>query len=146
MENGDRNLKRFNGFSNKFWIAMTGGLLIISVIAALALGRVPARQARVYQNGVLIRSISLSEVGEPYTFNVDCESGVNTVSVERGRICVSDANCHDGYCVRQGWMSGGAAPIVCLPHGLVITLDGGGGDGNDGGRRPDGTDVDAVVG
>ena len=131
--------------SNKFWIALTGTVLLIAVALTFAIGRMPAKQARVYQNGVLIETIILSEVNEPYSFTVNCDSGTNIISVERGRVCISDADCHDGYCVRQGWISGGAAPIVCLPHGLVIALYGGSGAERTQEKSGD-TDVDAVVG
>ena len=126
-------------FSNKFWIALVGGVLVLSAIAALALGRTPAKYAHVYQNGVLVRTLVLSAYDKPYTFTIECDAGSNAVSVEHGRICVADASCPDGLCVRQGWASRGATPIVCLPHGLVITLDGGKADSTN-------TGVDAIVG
>ena len=128
--------------SNRFWIIVIGCIFAIAVILTLALGRTPANQAQVYQDGVLIKTLVLSEIEEPYTFAVDCDSGMNVISVERGRICVSDADCHDKLCVRQGWISGGTTPIVCLPHGLVITLD----RSVEKSRQTDGADVDAVVG
>jgi len=62
--------------------------------------------------------------------------GNNIISVEQGRIRVFAASCPDLICVRQGWVSNGLVPIVCLPNRLVITLDDG---NNDKG-------VDAVVG
>ena len=54
------------------------------------------------------------------------EGGSNTVQVEKGRIRVSEADCPDQICVNQGWISGGAVPIVCLPHRLMIEIVGGG--------------------
>ena len=122
-------------FSNKFWIALVGSVLVASAIAAFILGRVPVKYARVYQNGVLIRELALSEYDEPYFFTVENDLGMNVVSIEHGRVCVADASCPDGSCVRQGWISGGVTPILCLPHGLVITLD----------SRTN-SDIDAIVG
>ena len=120
--------------SNRFWAAVLGGVLLISASATLALRQTPKSVAQVYQDGVLIESLDLSTVTGPYSFRVENNAGYNIISVERGRICVSDANCPDKLCVRQGHAIG-SMPVVCLPHGLVIRLEGG-----------DLTDIDAVVG
>jgi len=120
--------------SNLFWIVLLGVLLLVSAAAALVLGRLPAGRAQLYVDGVLVESIDLSAAAERYTFIVG-SSDFNQIEVERGRIRISDANCPDRTCVRQGWVSGGTIPIVCLPHRLVIEFEGG--------AAPE---VDAVVG
>jgi len=122
-------------FSNKFWIALIGGVLILSAIAALAPGRVPATYAQLYQDGVLIATFTLPDYDEPFFYEVINDAGTNLIQIERGRICIAEASCPDGLCVRQGWVSSGVTPIVCLPHGLVITLD----------NRAN-PDIDAIVG
>ena len=109
--------------SNKFWIVVIGALLLVSAGAALALRQAPADVACIYQDGVLIDKVDLSAVAEPYSFTVDSRFGTNTISVENGRICISEADCPDGSCIHQGWLSGGATPIVCLPHRLMIKLE-----------------------
>jgi hypothetical protein len=121
--------------SNKFWIFVLGGVVIISSIVALALWQVPASRAHIYQNGVLIDSIDLSSVAEPYVINIRGSDGTNVIAVERGRIRMQEAGCPDKTCVRQGWISGGVTPIICLPNRLIVRLDGG-----------SGSDIDAVVG
>ncbi len=78
-------------------------------------------KAEIYQNGELIRTVSLSENTE---FTVYCDEGFNVVTVEDGKICVSSADCPDKVCVRQGKISG-KVPIVCLPHRLEIRVVGG---------------------
>ena len=122
-------------FSNKFWIALTGGFLLLSSIAALALGRVPAKYAQLYQDGVFITAFELSDYDESFFYEVKNDAGTNLIQIEHGHICIAEASCPDGLCVRQGWVSSGVTPIVCLPHGLVITLD----------NRAN-PDIDAIVG
>jgi hypothetical protein len=79
--------------------------------------------ARITQDGVFIREIDLSKVSEPYEFVIKNESGEsNTISVQNGKIAVTDADCRDKICVNTGYISTGAAPIVCLPHKLSITI------------------------
>ncbi len=83
--------------------------------------------ARVTLDGALVEEIDLTSVEAPYAFTVEAGSGGhNTVLVEPGRISVSEADCPDQICVRQGAVSDGAVPIVCLPHKLMIEIVGGG--------------------
>ncbi len=112
--------------STKFWVAVAA-VLLAALLAATLLSRRGGEGtvADLYQDGVLLRSIDLSQVEEPYSFVVDGPAGGNTVEVERGRIRVADAGCPDHICVEQGWISDSAAPIVCLPNRLVIQIEGG---------------------
>ncbi len=49
----------------------------------------------------------------------------NVVRVEGGAVRMEEANCRDGLCIRQGRMKNAAKTIVCLPHKLVVRLEGG---------------------
>lgn len=109
--------------SDKFWFAILGGIIVVSLITALLLSRAPANLAYIRLNGELIRIIDLSAVTDPYSLTIECGSGYNVISVRHGSICIADADCPDGLCVRQGWSSGGAIPLVCLPHRLVISTE-----------------------
>lgn len=75
--------------------------------------------AEIYQNGELIRTVPLSEDCE---FTVTCDEGFNTVTVKNGSVMISQADCPDKVCVKTGAVSGGAVPIVCLPHRLEIRV------------------------
>ena len=126
------------GKSSRFWGAVLAVLMALATIAGLLIwlfGR-GGTVARVYLDGELVRSIDLARVEEGYTFTVESSAGTNTIQVEPGRIRVSRADCPDQVCVGQGWISTSAAPIVCLPHRLVIEIAG------DGGQE----DLDAVTG
>ena len=79
--------------------------------------------ANIYQDGTCIRSVDLSAVTEPETFIITTEHGTNTVLIEPGRICILEANCPDQVCVNAGWLADSAAPIVCLPHRVVIRIE-----------------------
>ena len=108
--------------------------LLLAAVAASAAwlllrdGDTDAPTARILRDGVLLEEIDLSQVDEPYSLTLENESGRNVLSVERGRVCVSEADCPDQVCVKQGWVSNGAVPIVCLPHKLVVELVGTGED------------------
>ncbi|MCI9672212.1 MAG: NusG domain II-containing protein [Lawsonibacter sp.] len=108
-------------------------LLLAAVAASTAFllfqgPKARAPVARITRDGVLLEEIDLDRVAEPRSFTLEDGSGTNTVQVERGRIRVSAADCPDQVCVKQGWISGGAVPIICLPHRLTIEIVDGGGD------------------
>ena len=108
-----------------FWIAIIGVILICSMLPLLLLrGNGEGGIARILVDGEQLRSVDLASSATE-TFEVVSEDGDrNVVAIERGRIRVTEANCPDQVCVRQGWISDSATPIVCLPHGLVIEITG----------------------
>lgn len=113
----------------KTWILIFILVLLVctAVTVMLYTGAPEASVAEIYQDGQLIKTIDLNQVKEPYSFVIEDESGgSNTVLVEPGRICISEADCPDQICVHQGWLKDSAAPIVCLPHRLVIQAAGAG--------------------
>lgn len=75
--------------------------------------------AEIYVDGRLHSTVSLSEDSE---FTVESSYGSNTIQVADGRIAVISADCPDKVCVASGAISGGAVPIICLPHRLEIRI------------------------
>ena len=111
---------------NKFWIITIAVIFIISAIAStlVFLYHGKGNTVSIYQNGELVETILLDTVTTPYQLTLESQDGeYNVISVEQGRICVSDASCPDQVCVNSGWLSDGAIPIVCLPNELVIQAD-----------------------
>lgn len=112
-------------------------LIIAASIAVWFLHRSfakPPKTAQILQNGVVIRTVDLESISEPYEFEVVSENGGhNTIRMEQGRIGVVDADCPDKICVRQGFITNGVLPIVCLPHRLSVVIT-------------DKSEVDAVAG
>ena len=90
----------------------------------------PAGCAEIYQNGQLIKTVSLSE---DQTFTVEGKY-TNTVVVRAGKIGVTASDCPGEDCVNCGWIDTVNRSIVCLPNGLEIRIV----TGN--------SDVDFVVG
>jgi len=107
------------------WIVLIACIVLLCS-AALLLSATAAHGsvANIYQDGQLLYSIDLSAVETPYTIDITDDTGTNTVSVETGRICITDADCPDQICVHQGWIDQPGQPIVCLPHHLIIEIVG----------------------
>lgn len=55
------------------------------------------------------------------------EEDYNMLEISGGTAAVTDANCGDRTCVGMGPVSREGETIVCLPHRLVIRVEGGGG-------------------
>ena len=66
--------------------------------------------------------VHMASLGHPILG--DTVYGHNTVHVEPGAISVTEADCPDGICVRQGKLTTAGVPIVCMPHRLVIEIYG----------------------
>lgn len=118
---------------NRIWILMIAAILVFAV-GALIWQHVSAKHAaesseaviaEIYSMGKCVQTIDLSAVKEPMTFEVEGKIGVNTVLVEPGRVCITDAECPDHVCISMGWLSAERPfPIVCLPNEVVIQLRG----------------------
>ncbi len=80
-------------------------------------------------NGEEYERIDLQSVQEPYDIEIKTKYGTNIVHVEPGAISITSASCPDKVCVKQGRMTGGGIPIVCMPNRLVISIEGSGIDG-----------------
>ena len=83
---------------------------------------------------VLRRPLAMSD-----SYEIKQEDGsVNVITVENGAVYMKEANCRDGLCIRQGKMKNAAKTIVCLPHKLVVSLEGD--------SAPDGQDdLDVII-
>lgn len=107
------------------WIIVFAFVLMVSAVLTVWVftGKTGGNIANVYQDGRCVYSVDLSLVTEGYELVVGDEAGGNTLHIEPGRICVVRADCPDQTCVSMGWISHSAAPVVCLPHRLVIRLE-----------------------
>ena len=102
----------------KTWIFLISCLLAICLALSLWLF-LPgngASAAEIWSDGKLLDTLDL---GIDRSLTVTCANGSNTVTVENGKIAVTQADCPDHYCMQRGWCSGGLQ-IVCLPNRLVI--------------------------
>ena len=113
--------------SAKVTAALLALLLAGSAAFLLLRPKGEGQVARITLNGKVVQEIDLSRVEQPYTLTLEGPGGFsNTITVEKGRICVSKAGCPDQICVHQGYISDGTTPIVCLPNRLIIEITGGG--------------------
>ena len=111
----------------KIWTIILFSVVLLGLLGYFALNELGGGTIAVITvDGVEYDRIDLSKVTESYDIDIDTQDGHNTVHVEPGRISVTEADCPDGICVAQGAIDKGGVPIVCMPHRLVVKIEGSG--------------------
>lgn len=100
-----------------------GGILLIAVLLLLffQLGKQGGNTAHVLIDNKEVTTLSLEE---NTTYSPPTLPQV-VIKVENHQIRIEKNDCKDQLCVHQGNISSTHEKIVCLPHSLVITIDGG---------------------
>ena len=106
---------------NKYWIMLFGAIFLLCLaLALLPSADAPATQAQI-KCGDKTTTVDL-RIDQEMVFEA-ADGGYNAVTVKDGKIAVTEADCPDQYCVKQGFCNNGEQ-IVCLPHKLVISFVG----------------------
>ncbi len=108
-------------YKTLFWAILFA--LLAAAGAGVYLFRGGGAQAVIYVDGQVYDTVDLNAVAIPYERTIETEYGWNTVRFSHGAVAVTEADCPERDCVRQGAITDGAIPIVCLPHRLVIQIE-----------------------
>ena len=79
------------------------------------------RILRIYEDGTLIREMSLDQDGE---YRID-GLYVNQVEVRDGKAAITASTCPGEDCVHSGWISQPGRSVVCLPNRVELRIEGG---------------------
>ena len=103
-------------------LVLAGSLLLAAVILLLVINgsRESGGVAVVRVDGVETERLPLSVNG---TFPLN--GGSNILIIQDGQAWMSEANCPDLICVRQGKIHYTDQVITCLPNRLTVTIEGG---------------------
>ena len=103
-------------------LVLAGSLLLAAVILLLLINgsRESGGVAVVRVDGVETERLPLSVNG---TFPLN--GGSNILIIQDGQAWMSEANCPDLICVRQGKIHYSGQVITCLPNRLTVTIEGG---------------------
>lgn len=120
----------------KFWLILFGSILLLSIGTLLLFPQLmlSSAVAEIYQDGVLVETVNLNTLTEPYEIRLSSGDRENVILAEKGQISMQSANCPDRLCVHQGAIKNSFYPIVCLPNKVTIKL-----------RNTDTTTPDAIV-
>ena len=107
--------------STRFWVILFTTLLLCSAAAAFTANSLPSNgnTAVIYADSHLLETVDLSALQAPVQF----EYAGNTIVADASGIRITHADCPDQLCVKQGTISNGLIPLVCLPNRLVIQIE-----------------------
>ena len=104
-------------------------MLVLAVVASGAwifLGKSGAENPRVVieVDGEIFADYDMDEVKGIIPISTP-DGGENRVWVQEDLVFMDSANCPDQTCVKQGVIKDGTVPIVCLPHKVIVRIEGG---------------------
>jgi hypothetical protein len=97
----------------------------IGVFAYMNIVKGSHHVAEIKQDGKVIRTIDLDKIDTAEEIKITYKDGYNIIRIEKGRIRIVDADCPDKLCVKTGWITESGQNIICLPHKLIIKIQGG---------------------
>jgi hypothetical protein len=113
---------------DKITAIVIAGLVVISSIGVMAfmyLSKGSHHIAEIKQDGKVIRTIDLDSVAQTEDIRISYGDEYNIIRVEKGKIRIIDADCPDKLCVKTGWIKEPGQSVICLPHKLIIKIQGG---------------------
>lgn len=104
-------------------IILAGALVILSC-ALFFINRIifskPGRQVEISVDGEVVKTLSLDKDDDLVIEGF--KGGSNRVLIENGQVRVSEADCPDKVCVKQGFISQNGESIVCLPNRMIARI------------------------
>lgn len=103
-------------------------IIIVTILLVTALGfylffhfvnHKNAQYVKVYREDTLIKKYSLNDDGQ---YEIKTENDLNQIIIKKGSVSMTDANCPDKLCVKQGTISKSGESIICLPHKIVVKI------------------------
>lgn len=107
-------------------ILAIGAVLLLAALVLICFlpAQEPAGAVEIYQNGKLIKTLSLAQDQE-LTITGDY---TNTVTLRGGAVAITRSDCPGEDCVGCGWLDRPGRSIVCLPNAVELRLVGVDGD------------------
>lgn len=99
-------------------------LIVLLAAAAISVPRFLGSDkptAEIYVDGKLEETIDLSAVDKEYKITPSTEPRVE-ITVGKGEIYFSHAECKDKLCVKSGKLTSGGETAACLPARVVISV------------------------
>lgn len=96
-------------------------LLGIVCCGVIRLGQKKGSQVIIYEDQ---KEIGRYDLNTDTTKEIQTAKGMNILEIKNGMAYVTEADCPDQVCIRMGKISKTGETIVCLPHKLVIQVEG----------------------
>ena len=96
-------------------------LLGIVCYGVIRLGQKKGSQVIIYEDQ---KEIGRYDLNTDTTKEIQTAKGINILEIKNGMAYVTEADCPDQVCIRMGKIAKTGENIVCLPHKLVIQVEG----------------------
>lgn len=111
-----------------------GDIILIGVILLIALGLslfyffaakdAVAEEVVIEVNGEIVKTFSLPQKQlVEYQVKID-EDDYNLIQILGEKVRVVEATCPEQIDVKQGWIARPGQSLVCLPHKLIVKIEG----------------------
>ena len=94
--------------------------ILVSVIFWTSVGAEEGSMLSVYQEGVLIKELSLDSDVE-FVIEGDYK---NVITIKDGKAAITESDCPGTDCVHSGWIHEAGRSIVCLPNRVEVRIEG----------------------
>lgn len=124
MEN-QMNTELSNVKKKKRDIIFIGVLLVVALIAFFVVDKFIKKDGNkvvIKVDGEIVKIVNLTDTNNIIVNGYD--GGTNTVVIENGTVYMTEADCPDKICVNTGKISKIGETIVCLPHRVVVEIQG----------------------
>ncbi len=103
---------------------------LIIVLSTVFFFRRPgdATVLKIYRDGEEYATYSLSQSSEKklsVPVKEGYQAGYNTFQMKQGVVSIIDSSCPNKDCIRMGSISKAGDVLICLPHKLMLRLEGG---------------------
>ncbi|MBE7018698.1 MAG: NusG domain II-containing protein [Ruminococcaceae bacterium] len=101
-------------------------IIAVAIAAAIGFYRSPlsANTVTIYVDSREYATYSISE-GYEKEIMVKTDYGYNQIYLNSGMVAITDSDCPNHDCVQMGTISQAGDMLICLPHKLMIMLEGG---------------------
>ena len=106
-------------------IIFIGVLLVVALIAFFVVDKFIKKEGNkvvIKVDGEIVKIVNLTDTNNIIVNGYD--GGTNTVVIENGTVYMTEADCPDKICVNTGKISKIGETIVCLPHRVVVEIQG----------------------
>ena len=94
--------------------------ILVSILFWTKVGAEEGTMVSIYQDGALMKEISLSSDTEIVIEGVY----ENVVTVKDGKVAITKSDCPGTDCVHSGWIHESGRSIVCLPNRVELRIEG----------------------
>ena len=104
-------------------IILVIGICLIAVVAIcfFLLNKKEGTKVIISVGGEVYKEVNLSE---NQVINIKTDEDENILEIKNGYATMREANCPDQLCVYQKSISKQGESIVCLPHQVIVTIEG----------------------